>query len=364
MATQCVHPTSGSTRAKLCRDSIFAVGAQPFSSLYKSRSWHTMRATRLEARAENLKTLRDRIASVNSTRRMVNGIKLVANAKIRRAQTAVIGARPFSENLVKTMYAVNTRMAGKDVHVPLVAVRQVKRVLIVVCTSDKSLCGGFNNLIIKQAEKRVASLQAMDVQAALLLVGRMGALHFSRCSDRYTIAGTFNMGKLPTSTKSQAVADEIYSKFVSKECDKVELLYSKHVSMLVSLTTLQTILPLTSAGVVRNIYGTIVDAEDDEAFNITQNGGVASEIDNIGIVFEQDPAQILDALASLYLNSQVLRAFQDSVASELSARVRAMNTASDNAKEMVTNLSRVHNRSRRTKITGDLIELWASGSSV
>jgi len=331
--------------------------------------------TKLEVSA-NLKELRDRIESVKSTKKITDAMKLVAAAKVRRAQAAVVGGRPFSENLVKVLFAVNTRLAGEDVEAPLTAVRPVKNVTILVCTGDRGLCGGYNNFVIKKAEERVAELEKLGVNATLVCVGKKGAQYFKRRSgpdavmgDLYTIGKTFDMGNAPTTAEAQAVADEIYSSFVSEECDKVELLYTKFVSLISSSPTIQTLLPLTPQGEVCNLDGTCVDAANDEVFKLTTKDGefaverqpMDTEVAPFegSIVFEQDPSQILDALLPLYMNSQVLRAFQESVASELAARMNAMNNASDNAKDLQKSLSLTYNRKRQAKITAELIELVA-----
>mmetsp|Transcript_26723 Transcript_26723/g.50870 ORF Transcript_26723/g.50870 Transcript_26723/m.50870 type:complete len:378 (-) Transcript_26723:288-1421(-) len=320
----------------------------------------------------NLKVLRDRIDSVKSTQKITEAMKLVAAAKVRRAQEAVVGGRPFSENLVKVLYAVNTRLAGEDVEVPLTAVRPVKNVLLVVCTGDRGLCGGFNNFVIKSCEKRCAELQAMGVQPKLVLIGKKCAQYFGRRKAMYNIAKSFDMGNAPTTAQAQAVADEIYAEFVSEEVDKVELVYTKFVSLISSTPTIQTLLPLTPAGEVCDINGVCVDAANDEVFKLTtKDGALSLERDTITtetaafegtIVFEQDPNQILDALLPLYMNSQVLRAFQESVASELAARMNAMSNASENAKDLSKGLSLTYNRKRQAKITGELIELVAGSS--
>lgn len=321
----------------------------------------------------NLKELRDRIESVKSTQKITDAMKLVAAAKVRRAQEAVVGGRPFSENLVKVLFAVNTRLAGEDVEVPLTAVRPVKSVMLVVCTGDRGLCGGYNNFVIKSAESRVAELKKMGVEAKLVLVGKKGAQYFGRRTDQYNVAKSFDMGNAPTTAEAQAVADEIYAEFVSEEADKVELVYTKFVSLISSTPTIQTLLPLTPAGEVCDVNGNCVDAANDEVFKLTsKDGAFAVERDSIAtetmpfegtIVFEQDPNQILDALLPLYMNSQVLRAFQESVASELAARMNAMNNASDNAKELKKGLSLSYNRKRQAKITAELIELVAGANA-
>jgi len=321
----------------------------------------------------NLKVLRDRIGSVASTQKITDAMKLVAAAKVRRAQEAVIGGRPFSENLVKVLFAVNTRLQGEDVDVPLTAVRPVKKVLLVVCTGDRGLCGGFNNFVIKKTEKRVAELTAMGVECNLVCVGKKGAQYFKRRADQYPMDKIFDMGGAPTTGEAQGVADEIFSSFVSEDVDKVELVYTKFVSLINSVPTIQTLLPLTTEGQVCDVNGNCVDAANDEVFKLTtKDGQFAVERDAVTtetasfegtIVFEQDPNQILDALLPLYMNSQILRAFQESVASELAARMQAMSNASDNAKELKKELSGVYNRKRQAKITGELIELVAGASS-
>jgi len=321
----------------------------------------------------NLKVLRDRIESVKSTQKITDAMKLVAAAKVRRAQEAVLGGRPFSENLVKVLFAVNTRLQGEDVDVPLTAVRPVKKVLLVCCTGDRGLCGGFNNFVIKKTEARVAELKAMGIDATLVTVGKKGSQYFKRRSSEYNLGKAFDMGGAPTTADAQAVADEIFSSFVSEEVDKVELMYTKFVSLINSQPTIQTLLPLTPEGEVCDVNGNCVDATNDEVFKLTsKDGAFAVERDTITtetasfegtIVFEQDPNQILDALLPLYMNSQVLRAFQESVASELAARMNAMSNASDNAKDLKKNLSGVYNRKRQAKITGELIELVAGAAN-
>merc|ERR1711966_557829 len=322
----------------------------------------------------NLKELRDRIDSVSSTQKITTAMKLVAAAKVRRAQDAVINARPFSENLVKVLFAVNSRLAGEDVDVPLAAVRPVKSVMLLVCTGDRGLCGGFNNFVIKKAEERVAELEKMGIAVKLVCVGKKAAKYFeSPMRSQYTVAASFDMGNAPTTAEAQAVADQVYSEFVSEDSDKVELVYTKFISLIKGNPTIQTLLPLAIEGQVCDINGNCVDATNDEIFKLTSKDGefavereaYETEVASFdgSIVFEQDPNQILDALLPLYMNSQVLRAFQESVASELAARMNAMSNASDNAKELKKSLSLSYNRKRQAKITGELIELVAGAAN-
>jgi F-type H+-transporting ATPase subunit gamma len=331
------------------------------------------RAT-LQVQNASQKEMRDRIASVNSTKKITSAMKLVAAAKVRRAQDAVINARPFSESLVKVLFAINTRLAGEDVDVPLCAVRPVKTVLLLVCTGDRGLCGGYNNFIIKKCEERVAELKEQGVACKIVTIGKKGTTYFKRRSDQYDIVKSFNMGQAPKTEEAQAIADEVYSEFVGEEVDKVELVYSRFVSLILAEPSIQTILPLSKEGEICDVNGKCVDANQDIVFTLTSEDGkfavksekVETEVAGFeGVMqFEQDPNQILDALLPLYMNSQILRALQESLASELAARMNAMSNATDNAKELSKSLSLEYNRKRQAKITSEIIELVAGASAM
>merc|ERR1711990_1115581 len=265
------------------------------------------------------KEMRDRIASVNGTKKITEAMKLVAAAKVRRAQDAVINARPFSESLVKVLFAINTRLAGEDVDVPLCNVRPVKTVLLLVCTGDRGLCGGYNSFIIRKTEARVAELEAMGVKCKLVCIGKKGGVYFKR-RPQYDIVKRFDMGQSPTTEEAQTIADEVYSEFVGEEVDKVELVYSRFVSLIAADPSIQALLPMSKEGEICDVNGQCLDAKEDIMFTLTSEDGkfavkgtpVETEVAGFeGVMqFEQDPNQILDALLPLYMNSQILRARQ------------------------------------------------------
>merc|ERR1712072_371179 len=197
---------------------------------------------------------------------------------------------------------------------------------------------------------------------------------FNRRSDRFTLARQFQLGGAPTTLEAQAIADEIFAEFVSTEVDKVELLYTKFVSLINSQPTIQTLLPMARSGELCDINGQCVDFAEDEVFRLTTTDGKmsvardkidmnASQLDSL-LIFEQEPSQILDALLPLYMNSTVLRSLQESIASELAARMNAMNSASDNAAALGKTLSLVYNRKRQAAITSQLIEIISGASAV
>ena len=199
-----------------------------------------------------------------------------------------------------------------------------------------------------------------------MTIGKKCSSYFKR-RPQYNLVKSFDMGNSPTTAEAQAIADEVFAEFVSEEVDKVELLYTRFVSLISSRPVVQTLLPLTASGQVCNVNGVCVDATEDEVFALTTVDGkfavkretvpvstAGAEFDAV-ITFEQDPNQILDALLPLYMNSQVLRALQESLASELAARMTAMGAASDNAKTLSKALNLSYNRQRQAKITGEII---------
>jgi F-type H+-transporting ATPase subunit gamma len=284
-----------------------------------------------------------------------------------------VNGRPFAENLVKVLFGVNQRLRVEDVDSPLIQIRAVKTVLLVCVTGDRGLCGGYNSLAIRKAERRAKELQEIGIKIKLVTVGKKGTVYFRRRADKYNLSKTFELGQSPTTKEAQAIADELYSEFVSEDVDKVEMVYTKFASLISSDPIVQTMLPLTPAGEICDVDGNCVDPDEDELFKLTTKGGeltierekvqtVTADFDS-GLIFEQDPVQIIDALLPLYLNATLLRALQESLASELAARMNAMNSASDNARDLKKKLSTKYNRMRQAKITGEIIEITSGANA-
>ncbi|KAI5674796.1 hypothetical protein M9H77_15160 [Catharanthus roseus] len=320
-----------------------------------------------------LRQLRDRIETVKNTHKVTEAMKLVAAAKVRRAQEAVVNGRPFAEALAEVLFNINQQLQLDDIDVPLTIIRPVRKVALVVITGDRGLCGSFNSGILKKAEARINELKILGLDYTLISVGKKGNAYFRRRDslfvDRFVEGGNF-----PTTKEAQVIADDVFSLFVSEEVDKVELLYTKFVSLVKSDPVIHTLLPLSAKGEVFDVNGNCVDASEDESFRLTtKEGRLIVERDQLktkaevflpNLQFEQDPAQILDAMMPLYLNSQILRALQESFASELAARMNSMSNATDNALELKKNLSIAYNRERQAKITGELLEIVAGAEAL
>lgn len=302
-------------------------------------------------------------------------MKLVAAARVRRAQEAVINGRPFSETLVEVLYDINERLQSEDIDVPLTNVRPVKKIALVVITGDRGLCGGFNNAVTRKAEERIGELKNLGLDYTIISVGKKGNSYFRRRNNYIPVDRFIEGGGFPTAKEAQAIADDVFSLFVSEEVDKVELVYTKFLSLVKSDPVIHTLLPLSPKGEIRDVNGNCVDVTNDEFFRLTSKEGKLAVQRESGrkkrremlsplMEFEQDPIQILDAMMPLYLNSQILKALQESLASELAARMAAMSNATDNADELKKNLSIAYNQQRQAKITGEILEIVAGAEAL
>lgn len=305
----------------------------------------------------NLKSIRDRIQSVKNTRKITEAMRLVAAAKVRRAQEQVIATRPFADRLAQVLYGLQNRLRFEDANLPLLRQRDVKTVGLLVISGDRGLCGAYNTNIIRRAENRAKELQQEGIDYKYILVGRKASQYFERRSQPISAKYT-GLEQIPTASEASMIADELLSLFLSESVDRIELVYTKFVSLISSRPVIQTLLPLTPQG---------LEQQDDEIFRLTTRGGgfevqrekvtTVTRTFSRDMIFEQDPVQILDALLPLYLNNQLLRALQESAASELAARMTAMNNASDNASDLVSSLTLTYNKARQAAITQEILEV-------
>ncbi len=305
----------------------------------------------------NLKAIRDRIATVKNTKKITEAMRLVAAAKVRRAQEQVTSTRPFADRLAQVLYGLQARLKFEEASLPLLKQRTVKKVGLLVVTGDRGLCGAYNSNVIRRAEERIKELTAEGVDYTLVVIGRKAVQYFQR-RERPIEATYANLEQIPTASEAAAIADELLSLFLSDSVDRVELVYTRFVSLVSSRPVVQTLLPLDPQG---------LETPDDEIFRLTTRGGQFQvEREKVStqalpmpqdMIFEQNPVDILDALLPLYLNNQLLRALQESAASELAARMTAMNNASDNASQLISTLTLTYNKARQAAITQEILEV-------
>ena len=314
----------------------------------------------------NLKLIRDRIKSVKNTRKITEAMRLVAAAKVRRAQAQVNATRPFADRLAQVLYSLQSRLKFEDTSdLPLLQKRETDKVALLVVSGDRGLCGGYNANVIRRAENRAKELQAEGLEYTYVLVGRKAIQYFERRSAPVAAKYT-GLEQIPTADEAATIADELLSLFLSESVDRVELVYTRFLSLVSNKPVTQTLLPLDPQG---------LEAQDDEIFRLTSRDGrlavereaapeaAMSEFPK-DMLFEQDPAQILDALLPLYLNNQILRAMQESAASELASRMTAMNSASENAKDLMKSLTLSYNKARQAAITQEILEVVGGAAAL
>jgi F-type H+-transporting ATPase subunit gamma len=359
LATACAFTTQPASFTT----SVPLVGERASDNVIASGGAHrTRRATIVMDGKAN--AIRDRIKVVQNTKKITMAMKLVAAAKVRRAQDAVLATRPFSETLQSVFGGLIARMGGEAMDLPLLTTRDVSRVTLVVVTGDRGLCGGYNSFMIKKAENRFKELQGQGVKVDMVLIGKKGITYFKR--RKYPIRKSFDCGQNPDAKQGLAISEELLNTFLSGETDAIELLYTKFVSLIASTPSVRTLIPFSASEITQ---------KGDEVFQLTsESGKFGVERTTLGVaepqefpndmIFEQDPIQIVNSILPLYLNGQILRTLQESVASELAARMQSMQSASDNAGELAGKLSLEYNRARQAAVTQEILEIVSGAQAL
>ena len=193
----------------------------------------------------NLKEIRDRIVSVKNTRKITEAMRLVAAAKVRRAQDQVLKSRPFADKLARVLQNIQTRMQFETSDSPLLSRRKVETISLVCITADRGLCGGYNNNIIKKVEIRYAELINQGYKPQLILVGKKAIGYFQNRKDKYTIKRTFKeLEQVPTASDAEGITNDVLAEFISESSDRVEIIYTKFITLVSCSPVVQTLLPL------------------------------------------------------------------------------------------------------------------------
>lgn len=288
----------------------------------------------------NLKEVRTRIASVSSTQQITSAMKMVSAAKFRRAQNAIIGIRPYANQLNEIVDDIDT---GGDVLTPFHAVRPLRTVLLVVVTSNKGLCGAFNSNVIKLAQQRIDHYrQTMPADGTLqvISIGKKSSEMLAHRKDIQLITHD-ELFDDPSFDNVAALADGIMKQFEDKMVDHVEIIYNQFKNSLTQILTTEQWLPV----VPKDLKGS-KDLKDSKANDY---------------IYEPTKEDIVRSMVPLTLRSTFYRMVLDSLASEHGARMNAMQNATDNADELLKELRLSYNKARQASITNEIIEI-VSGS--
>jgi F-type H+-transporting ATPase subunit gamma len=297
----------------------------------------------------NLKALKGRIASVKSTQKITKAMKMVAAAKLRRAQDAAEAGRPYAERLAGVMSRLASGVTvGPESPKLLAGTGKDDVHLMVVATSERGLAGAFNSNIVRAAVRRARELEQQGKTLKFYLVGKKGRAVINRIFPGKTIHQV-DQTHIKTVSFDDAlqVANDIMERFEKGEFDVAHLFYAKFQSALVQIPTEKQLIPVE-----------IPAMNDEEKAEAKAKGPVAA------VEYEPDEQTILEALLPRNIAVLLFRAFQENAASEQGSRMTAMDNATRNAGEMINKLTIQYNRSRQAAITTELIEIIAGAEAL
>ena len=276
----------------------------------------------------NLKEIRNRITSIKSTMQITSAMKMVSAAKLKKAQDAIIAMRPYSSKLTELLQNLSATLDG-DTGGAYSKQREVSKVLLVVVTSNRGLCGGFNSSITKEVVKTISE-KYTDVSVDLFAIGKKGA---DVLSKEYNVVATRNdIYDELTFDNVAGIAEKLMNLFAEGTYDKIELVYNQFKNAATQLPQVEQFLPIKPI-----------------------EGGEA--ITNSDYIFEPSKLEIVDALIPKSLKTQLYKAIRDSFASEHGARMTAMHKATDNATDLRDELLLTYNKARQAAITNEILEI-------
>jgi F-type H+-transporting ATPase subunit gamma len=280
----------------------------------------------------SLKTIRKRIGTVRSTQKITRAMKLVAAARLRRAQEAIVQLRPYARRLHEVLSELSARQAEGEAAHPLLARRELKRVELVVLTSDRGLCGGFNSAIVRAADRFVRENHGRFEAIERVIVGRKGRDYYRhrRVPIAHEIAGVSSAVALERASHLASMIVDDFLIDEDKRLDGVFLVYNEFKSAGSQRVAVEQLLPIEPVGL---------------------RAGATD------FLYEPSRERLLDHLLPLHVQTQVYRAVLESIASELGARMTAMENATSNASDLIRSLTLDYNRARQASITKELMEI-------
>ena len=294
----------------------------------------------------SLKDLRNRIASVKATQKITKAMQMVAAAKLRRAQDAAIAARPYAQRMGAVLANLSASMAGRPDASPLMAGTGKSDVhMLVVCTAERGLCGGFNANIAKLAREHADRLIRDGKTVKIVTVGKKG-YDVLRRKYNHLIVERIDLREVKQVgyVNAQEIAAKVLSMFDAGEFDVATLFYSEFKSVISQIPTAQQIIPA----------------------NVAAGEGDSAAADLGGAVYDYEPeeSEILEELLPRNIAVQIFRALLENAASEQGARMSAMDNATRNAGDMINKLTMSYNRQRQAQITKELIEIISGAEAL
>jgi F-type H+-transporting ATPase subunit gamma len=288
----------------------------------------------------SLKDLKNRIGSVKSTQKITSAMKMVAAAKLRKAQEQALASRPYTLLMDKVVSKIASKTSGNSIDL-LTGKTDNKTQLIVVFSADRGLCGGFNGSITRAVRAELKKLEQEGIQVKLLMVGKKSADALNREFGHLFVERIDGNSAKPNYTDAEILAKKIITLFDNNEFGVCKVIFNKFVSAISQEVTYKSLIPAE-----------IQETEDD-----TNNSNSIYE-------FEPSEEEILNDLLPRNLSTQLFSSQMESTASELAARMTAMDNATRNAGDMIDNLTLLYNRTRQAVITKELIEIISGAEAL
>lgn len=274
----------------------------------------------------NLKEIRNRITSVSSTMQITSAMKMVSAAKLKKAQDAITAMRPYAEKLTELLQNLSATLEG-EVGGAYTNQREVKKVLLVVVTSNRGLCGAFNTNVIKEVKNITERYQGVAID--VLTVGKKGNDVLRKTHN--VVANESAIFDNLTFENASTIASQLTEKFIAGQYDKIELVYNQFKNAATQVVKAEQFLPLAP---------------------IAKGNAIAGDY-----IFEPSKEEIVMTLIPKSLKTQLYKAIRDSFAAEHGARMTAMHKATDNATELRNQLKLTYNKARQAAITGEILEI-------
>ena len=292
----------------------------------------------------SLDDLKKRIGSVKSTQKITKAMKMVAAAKLRRAQESAESSRPYSETMEDLISSISSGYSPTSSERNLLTGDNKDSIhMLILFTSERGLCGGFNSIVTKSLRDKIVSLEESGKQVKIICVGKKGYDIIKRqYEDKIVEVVDMRSVKSASYQDAKNIADKIIKMYFDEEFDKCSIFYNKFKSVISQIPTEQQIVPI----------------------DIPENDSDTTKNDNTFFEFEPSESEILDELLPLNFTIQIFKALLESAASEQGARMSAMDNASRNASDMIDNLTLFYNRSRQAVITKELIEIISGAEAV
>jgi F-type H+-transporting ATPase subunit gamma len=324
----------------------------------------------------SLRVIKKRINSVNSTKQITRTMEMVATAKIRRATDRIVEATPYAVAMVEVLQNIARRSTGSES--PLLAKKNDShRIAVIVVVSDRGLAGGFNSNVLRTADKFITKMKGEGIECDIITCGKKALGYFSY--RKMPLALSFrDQSADPTVDQAREIASYVIDAYVNNRIDQVVVFYNHAKNVADQVMTTEQVLPIETVA-----YHQVGEGEGDATYmdesakaaaagsaeklaQARQSAEAVSQVDETQGAFDYEPSieAVLNELLPSYVETRIYHALLDSAAGEQGARRKAMKSATDNASEILTTLSRVYNRARQGAITTEITEIVGGAAAL